>query len=186
MFCRKRHASASSGLLGAVSAADDALLVAAARLRRPDLDRIVAGYSSLGNFGVGWVALGVAASLVKRNPRLAVATAVAVWGTLGVNYGVKLIAKRERPNLEDAPQAIEAPTSSSFPSSHAAMSAAAAVVLGDAIPFARVPLKLVAVSMAYTRVHLGVHHPSDVVAGYALGAVTGRVARLFVPARRRR
>ena len=160
--------------------------MAAARLRSPDVDRVVSGYSLLGNSGLGWVALGVAISVVKRDPRPAVATAVAVWGTLGVNYGVKLIAKRERPNLQDAPQAIEAPTSSSFPSSHAAMSAAAAVALGDAVPFARLPLKLAAATMAYTRVHLGVHHPSDVVAGYALGAVTGRVARLFVPARRRR
>ena len=160
--------------------------MAAARLRSPDVDRVVSGYSLLGNSGLGWVALGVAISVVKRDPRPAVATAVAVWGTLGVNYGVKLIAKRERPNLEDAPQAIEAPTTSSFPSSHAAMSAAAAVALGDAVPFARLPLKLAAATMAYTRVHLGVHHPSDVVAGYALGAVTGRVARLVVPARRRR
>ena len=183
---RKRRASASNGLLGTIAAADEALLVAAARLRSPEVDRGVTSYSQLGNSGLGWVVLGVAVSLAKRDARPAIATAVAVWGTLGVNYGVKLIAKRERPNLEDAPQTIEAPTSSSFPSSHAAMSAAAAVVLGDAIPFARLPLKLAAVSMAYTRVHLGVHHPSDVVAGYVLGAVTGRVARLFVPARRRR
>jgi len=38
--------------------------------------------------------------------------------------------------------------------------------------------------MAASRVHLAVHHPSDVVAGYALGSVTGRVARRLVPMRR--
>lgn len=79
---------------------------------------------------------------------------------------------------------IAAPSSSSFPSSHAAMSAAGALALGQAVPAARVPLRIAALAMAYSRVHLGVHHPSDVLAGYALGAVTGRVARALLPARR--
>ena len=122
---------------------------------------------------------------MRREPRVAVATAVAVWGTLAVNYAVKTQVRRPRPELPDAPQAIEPPTTSSFPSSHAAMSAAAALALADAVPRARGPLRLAALAMAASRVHLAVHHPSDVVAGYALGAVTGRVARRLVPARRR-
>ena len=146
----------------------------------------MAAFSKLGNSGVGWVALGGLVALSRRDPRPAVAVAVAVWGTLAINYGVKQLANRERPQHEDAPQLIDAPTSSSFPSSHAAMAAAGSLVLGQAVPAARLPLKLAALAMAGSRVYLGVHHPSDVVAGYALGAVTGRVSRALLPARRRR
>jgi len=168
-----------------VHAADEALLVAAAGLRRPELDRAVAAFSKTGNSGVGWVVLGAAVAVARRDARPFVATAVAVWGTLAVNYGVKQLVNRERPDLVDAPRTIESPTTSSFPSSHAAMSAAGALALGTAVPALRIPLRLTALAMTYSRVHLGVHHPSDVVAGYALGAVTGRVARALVPARRR-
>jgi hypothetical protein len=126
-FTRRTRASASSPLAGAVSAADDLLLSTAAQLRHPDRDQLVAGFSKLGNSGVGWVALGGLVALARRDPRPAVAVAVAVWGTLAVNYGVKQLANRERPQHEDAPQLIDAPTSSSFPSSHAAMAAAGVV-----------------------------------------------------------
>jgi len=167
----------------AVIAVDERLLVAAARGRRPQLDRVVAGYSRLGNSGVGWVALGATVSLVRRDPRPFIATAVAVWGTLGVNYGVKQLVRRERPDHVDAPRTIDAPTTSSFPSSHAAMSAAAALALTVAVPRARLPLRAAALAMTYSRVHLGVHHPSDVVVGYGLGALTGRLSRALLPAR---
>jgi len=156
-----------------------------ARLRRPGLDRAVAAYSRLGNSGVGWVALGAGLALVRREPRIAAATAVAVWGTLAVNYAVKTRVDRPRPEFDDAPQAIEPPSTSSFPSSHAAMSAAAALALADAAPRAGGALRLAALAMAASRVHLGVHHPSDVVAGYLLGSVTGRISRRLVPALRR-
>ncbi len=177
-------ASASSPLLDALGAADEALLVGWARLRRPGLDRAVAAYSRLGNSGVGWVALGAGLALARREPRIAAATAVGVWGTLAVNYAVKTRVNRPRPMLDDAPQAIDPPATSSFPSSHAAMSAAAALVLADAVPGARGALRVAALAMAASRVHLGVHHPSDVVAGYLLGSVTGRISRRLVPARR--
>ncbi len=158
--------------------------MAAARLRRPGLDRVVAGFSKLGNNGVGWVALGATISVARRDPRPFVATAVAVWGTLGVNYAVKQVVRRERPDHADAPRTIDAPTTSSFPSSHAAMSAAGALALTVAVPKARVPLRVAALAMTYSRVHLGVHHPSDVVVGYVLGAATGRLSRALLPARR--
>ena len=179
------RASASSPLAGAVRAADDLLLSAAAQLRHPDRDGMIAGFSKLGNSGVGGVVLGGLVGLARRNPRPAVAVAVAVWGTLAVNYGVKQLVDRERPQHADAPQLIDAPTSSSFPSSHAAMAAAGSIALGQAVPAARLPLRVAALAMGYSRVHLGVHHPSDVVAGYALGTVTGLLSRALLPARRR-
>lgn len=170
-------ASASEALRAALGRADEALLVAASRLRAPGRDRVVAAYSRAGNSGVGWVALAGLVSVARRDPAPLVRTAAVVWGTLAVNYGVKQLVRRERPDHADAPQAIAAPSSSSFPSAHAAMSAAAIGPLGAALPAWRGPLRVASLAMAASRVYLGVHHPSDVVAGYALGTGVRRVVR---------
>jgi decaprenylphosphoryl-5-phosphoribose phosphatase len=146
---------------------DADILHAVARLRRPWLDRAVAGYSRLGNNGELWVAAGCAIALARGTPRPAVVTAATVWGTLGVNYAIKQLVRRQRPAGGDVPAAlITAPRSLSFPSAHAAMSAAAAVVLPPvAIPFAA--------AMAVSRIYLGVHYPSDVAAGIVVGTICG-------------
>ena len=100
--------------------------------------------------------------------------AATVWGTLGVNYAVKLAVGRERPAPAGA--LIRPPSSSSFPSSHAAMSVAAAFALSRARPELAPVWWTAAAAMAASRVYVGAHRPGDVVAGAALGAVTGAAA----------
>jgi membrane-associated phospholipid phosphatase len=97
-----------------------------------------------------------------------------VWGTLAVNYGVKRIVRRDRP-LEAA-ALTRHPSSPSFPSSHAAMSAAAAVVLADARPSLTALWALLAAAMCASRLHVGAHHTSDVVGGALLGTATGMLS----------
>jgi undecaprenyl-diphosphatase len=126
-------------------------------------------YTTAGNYGLLWVAIGVAAGRPVK-------TAATVWGTLGANYAVKLAVGRERPPAADAEPLIPLPSSSSFPSSHAAMSTAAAFVLTEARPALAPVWVAMAAAMAASRVYVGAHHPSDVVAGVAVGAVTGTVA----------
>ena len=123
-------------------------------------------YIRAGDHGVLWVAIG----LGSRRP---VRVAATVWGTLAVNYAVKRAVRRERPLVAGL---VPAPSSHSFPSSHAAMSTAAAVVLSAAHPRMAPVWAAMAAAMAWTRVYAGVHHTGDVVAGVALGAVTGAVA----------
>ena len=124
-------------------------------------------YTTAGNYGVGWV---VAGALARRPVR----TAATVWGTLAANYGVKLLVGRERP-MGDAPAMIELPRSPSFPSSHAATSVAAAIVLSRATPRLAPVWAVAAVLMCASRVHVGAHHRSDVLAGSVVGAIGGSV-----------
>ncbi len=131
-------------------------------------------YSALGNHGLLWVAGGVVVAITSGQWVAIPLVAGVVWITLGLNYLLKRVVRRERP-LERGgrPPLIVAPASPSFPSSHAAMAAAGAIALSVYAPAAWPLFATLAVLMAASRVYLAVHHVSDVVAGLAVGACAG-------------
>lgn len=139
-------------------------------LRRPWLDPIVSRFSLLGNNGIGIVVIGSGIALAAGEPRRAVSFAGLVFGTLFANAAVKQVVRRERPRV---PTVIAAPRSSSFPSSHAALSAAAAWAASGWVPALAPAFASLALLMALSRIYLGVHHGTDVVAGSALGSLIG-------------
>jgi undecaprenyl-diphosphatase len=97
-----------------------------------------------------------------------------------VNGLVKLAFRRRRPDSTGPrPLPLRIPRTSSFPSGHASAAFFAAALLRDGAP---APLVYaVAATVASSRVHVGMHHASDVIAGAALGAALGEITRRLYP-----
>jgi undecaprenyl-diphosphatase len=143
---------------------------------QPGWVRPVRRFSGLGEHGAAWLALGAVGAAVDRERRghWMRATAV-VGGAYVVSTSIKLAVRRQRPAIEDLPHLMATPTGLSFPSSHATSSFAAARAFGRLLP--ATPLYAAAGAMAFSRLFLGVHYPSDVAAGAALGTVVGSFGR---------
>jgi len=167
-------------LLRDLAAVDQAVYDAVARQETPALDRPLRELSNLANRSLLWMAIAaVLASLGGPNGRRAARdglTALAVTSAL-TNIILKLAVRRPRPEREDqSDQSVEVrmPRSHSFPSGHSASAFAFATAAGNELPIAAVPLEALAAAVAYSRVHSGVHYPSDVIVGSLVGALTGR------------
>lgn len=162
--------------IGRVDTAGMRWVRAQARSRRATA--VVRHYSHLGEHGAAWVGLGLAGIAIDRNHRRDWATGLlGVGAAYVVNTSLKQVARRPRPNFPDLPPLINTPGPLSFPSSHSASSAAAVVGFAGLVPTA--PLVAAASTMAISRVHLGVHYPSDIAVGATLGTLVARgVARL--------
>jgi len=83
---------------------------------------------------------------------------------------LKCIVGRERPEDNDVPRC-----QSSFPSGHATAAFTSAYVFSSQYPRLTIPLYVLATSIAISRIYLGKHYPSDVIAGAAIGTAAGFV-----------
>ena len=149
--------------------------------RDPRLVAAIAAFSRTGEHAACWFALGalgVAASRDGSPRRRAFRRGLAVTGiAYGLNYAVKLSVRRPRPELDGLPPLTKVVSDLSFPSAHATTSFAAAAAYSRALPPATPLLYGAATMFALSRPYLGVHYPSDVLAGAALGTATGRLLR---------
>jgi len=170
-------ASHLGNVLRQLSALDRAIYTAIAATPTPDLDGPLRRLSLLADNSRLW--LGVAAGLaVFGGPpgRRAAARGVLSVGVTSavVNIGVKSMYRRRRPDRTGAgvPEGrqVEMPTSRSFPSGHSASGFAFAGAVGQDLPALALPLRFLALAVAYSRVHTGVHYPGDAVIGSIIGA----------------
>jgi membrane-associated phospholipid phosphatase len=147
----------------------------------PQVVKAIATFSRTGEHAAIWFvlgALGVAASGSGSPRRRAFKRGLVITGiAYGLNYAVKLTVKRPRPELEDLPPLTPVVSDLSFPSAHATTSFAAAAAYSRALPLASPLFYGAATMFAVSRPYLGVHYPSDVLAGAALGTLTGRLLR---------
>jgi len=137
---------------------------------------VLPGARALSHFGehsAGWVAVSVLGALLQPKRRKAWLTAgLGAFLAHAVAVVVKRIVKRERPHHPSIAVNVATPSRLSFPSAHATSTTAASILLGRVtglpLPWVLVP------PMALSRLVLGVHYPSDVLTGVAVGALVAR------------
>jgi undecaprenyl-diphosphatase len=157
-------------------------LVAPLRGRRL-VDATAYAASALGDHGLVWFLAGVARG-ARPGPRRAVAIrAIVFTGAVApvVNAALKSAVGRRRPPQESPrPIPVRIPRTASFPSGHALAAWCAATLLADDDPLAPAYYAM-AGAISLSRVHVRLHHATDVVAGSVLGIVLGRLGRLLEP-----
>ena len=119
----------------------------------------------LGEHGAVWFVIAVLARRWDAARTVAIA--------YGANQFVKVVVRRPRPRHDQ--RLTRTYSDLSYPSAHAATSVAGASRLSETLPAA--PLWALAAALAGSRLYLRVHHPTDTIAGAALGAAIAKLAR---------
>ena len=156
------------------------------RLRgNPALDRLFYTASELGDFSLIWLLLGTARGVTLRGgTREAARLALALGAESAlVNGVVKSAFRRERPiQSGKRPHNLRQPLTSSFPSGHASAAFLAATLLSERSKVKPLWFGLATI-VATSRIHVRIHHASDVVLGAGIGLTLGRLVRRVVPLR---
>ena len=144
----------------------------------PGIEGAAVALGKAGNNGLVWLVLGLALVLIDSS-RWESWLICALLGpiAIGLNYGIKLLVKRPRPVLEGLPPLGGAPSSLSFPSAHATSSFTMATAMVRVDP-AMAGAFVVAIALSLGRPYLGMHYPSDVLAGAFIGVALGLIVPL--------
>lgn len=174
---------------GAVARFDEAVDAAFERYVRghPAVDAVMYAASAAGDHGMLWLALAALQQARRRargessvRPLVRAAAGITIESAL-VNGPIKWMFRRSRPSPLAAPgRYLRQPRTSSFPSGHATSAFCSAALLRDGDPLWWA-YYLVAAVVATSRVHVRIHHASDVVAGVVMGAILGEIGRRLVP-----
>lgn len=141
-------------------------------------DRLFYGLSTAGDHGMIWHAVGlgrVAVGADTFRQAVELSAGLGVEAAL-VNGPVKMLFRRVRPVHEgERPRHLRRPRTSSFPSGHASAGTFAAVLVAERSRFT-LPWFVLGVAIGWSRVHVRIHHPSDVLGGTVVGWILGKFA----------
>ena len=142
---------------------------------RPGVLTAARGLSYFGEHSIGWVAVALlGAVLMPRRRRDWLLTGAGAFVAHAAAVLIKRLVRRKRPHHPSVAVNVGTPSQLSFPSAHATSTTAAAILMSRATGL---PLPAVLVPpMALSRILLGVHYPSDVAVGVALGAAVAGIA----------
>jgi len=144
------------------------------------VDRIYYTASEAADFSLLWHTLGVIEAIIEDDPMVAVKVSAALGlESALINGPVKSLFKRNRPLHEtDRPHHLRQPKTSSFPSGHASAAMVAATMLSG--HGSKVAWYTLAAVVATSRIHVRIHHASDVAGGLVAGAALASVARRYL------
>lgn len=153
-------------------------------LRTPILDQVMRFITSLGNAGIIWIALAIILLVIPKTRKTgSIVTASLVINIIVVNLILKNVFARVRPfDVNTAVQLlVSRPTDYSFPSGHTSM----AVTVVMALFLARSkklawPALVLAVLIAFSRMYLYVHYPTDILGGVVVGILCGLMGKWFI------
>lgn len=167
------EAAAAEAQRGEVAAL---VAVQAALSDRPGVLPAARALSHFGEHSLGWVVVAVlGAALSPKRRRDWLVAGAGAFAAHAAAVIVKRVVRRKRPHDPAVTVNVGTPSQLSFPSAHATSTTAAAILMGRTTGL---PLPAVLVPpMALSRILLGVHYPSDVAFGIALGAVVAAIAR---------
>ena len=154
---------------------DGRLLVAIQGLHTAWLDPIVSIYTKLGDAGILFIALSLAMLLYKPTRKAgALALCAMILGLLVTNVTIKPLVERARPWLDwPIVPLVTEKDPNSFPSGHTCAAFAAGMIWLRALPWrwGRITAVVIAVLKGLSRLYVGVHYPTDVLAGALIGAL---------------
>jgi membrane-associated phospholipid phosphatase len=150
------------------------------RWHTPALEEAMRILGKGGNNSAIWLTINIVLAIVDSSNREAWLICAALGPVaIGLNYVIKVIVRRPRPVLDGLPPLAGAPSSLSFPSAHAASSFAVATAMTRVDELGALAFVL-ALALSLGRPYLGMHYPSDVLAGTALGIALGLVVPLSI------
>lgn len=162
-----------------LAALDRAVYDAVQATPSPSLDRGVARISRAADHSAIWLFVAAVMAVTGERPRRAALVGLAAVGASSalVNAGIKPLVRRDRPSgLQTVrTHVVRMPTSASYPSGHAASAFAFSSAVGSGMPGLDAVLRVAATTVAYSRVHTGVHYPGDVAIGALLGTVVAQL-----------
>lgn len=145
-------------------------------LTSPLMDKIMVGITSLGNSGAIWIVLAILMLCSKKYRKTGIVLAIGLIGSLVIgNIILKPLFHRLRPFQikEGIELLISAPHDYSFPSGHTLASVISATILLIREKRIGIYALVLAILIAFSRLYLYVHFPTDILGGAVIGAIIG-------------
>lgn len=154
-------------------------------MRNPVLDPLMKTITHLGDAGIFWILLTLVLLIFPKTRRIGAYSALALLGSLLINNIIlKNLVGRTRPYelIEGLELMVNRAHDASFPSGHTGASIASASSMFPELPRKwGVALLILAVLIAFSRLYVGIHFPTDVLGGFVTGWLAAFAARKILP-----